>query len=179
MAYFPNRFRTFLNQVQLRSVEAVFRALQTAGVRYLVAGGLAVNAHGHHRFTKDLDLVLDLVPSNVRSAISALKAEGYVPAVPVEADAFADAGTRDQWIKEKGLTVFQMWSDRHPQTPIDLFVSEPFDFNAEYSRALNKPLFGEVDVRFVARDTLIAMKRAAARPQDLADVAELEAMHDG
>ena len=165
--------------MQLRSVEAVFRALQASGVRYLVAGGLAVNAHGHHRFTKDLNLVLDLVPANVRSAISALQAEGYVPAVPVEAEAFADPATRERWIQEKGLTVYQMWSDRHPQTPIDLFVSEPFDFDAEYRRSLTRPLFGEVDVRFVARDTLIAMKRAVARPQDLADVAELEAMHDG
>lgn len=165
--------------MQLRSVEAVFRALQAAGVRYLVAGGLAVNAHGHHRFTKDLDLVLDLVPANVRLAIKALKAEGYVPAVPVEADAFADPVARELWIQEKGLTVFQMWSEQHPQTPIDLFVSDPFDFELEYRRALHKPLFGEVDVRFVARDTLIAMKRTAARPQDLADVAELEAMDDG
>jgi hypothetical protein len=32
--------------VKLASFEAIVRALNEAGVRYLVAGGLAVNAHG-------------------------------------------------------------------------------------------------------------------------------------
>ena len=34
-------------------------------MRYLVAGGLAVNAHGFLRFTKDVDLVIELVPDNI------------------------------------------------------------------------------------------------------------------
>jgi len=38
-----------------------------AGVRFLVAGGLAVNAHGYVRFTKDADLVIDLTAENIRA----------------------------------------------------------------------------------------------------------------
>ncbi len=41
------------------SVQAIIQALNEAGVRYLVVGGLAVVAHGHVRFTADVDLVLD------------------------------------------------------------------------------------------------------------------------
>ena len=44
--------------MKLASYEAVIAALNDAGVRYLVAGGLAVNAHGYLRFTHDLDLVV-------------------------------------------------------------------------------------------------------------------------
>ncbi len=51
--------------MKLASFEAIVRALEDAGVRYLVAGGLAVNAHGFLRFTKDVDLVVQLAPDNI------------------------------------------------------------------------------------------------------------------
>jgi len=41
--------------VEKRSVEAIIGALNAARVRYLVAGGLAVVAHGYVRFTADID----------------------------------------------------------------------------------------------------------------------------
>jgi hypothetical protein len=71
------------------------------------------------------------------------------------------------------MQVLQLWSDAHPETPIDLFVNEPFDFDAEYARALFKELYGTVAVRFVSLPTLIEMKRAVGRPQDLIDVENL------
>ena len=46
--------------MNLASLEAIVGALNTAGVRYLVAGGLAVGAHGYPRFTMDVDLVVQL-----------------------------------------------------------------------------------------------------------------------
>ncbi|MBM3357125.1 MAG: hypothetical protein FJY54_05305 [Betaproteobacteria bacterium] len=47
--------------MKLASFEALVAALETARVRYLVAGGLAVSAHGHLRFTHDVDLVVRFV----------------------------------------------------------------------------------------------------------------------
>lgn len=38
--------------MKLASFEAIVRALKDANVRYLVAGGLAVKAHGYLRITK-------------------------------------------------------------------------------------------------------------------------------
>ncbi len=46
--------------MELRSVEAVVAALNAAEVRYLIVGGLAVNAHGYQRTTVDLDMVIQL-----------------------------------------------------------------------------------------------------------------------
>ena len=40
----------------MSALEAVSAALNQAGVRYLIAGGLAVNAHGYVRLTMDIDL---------------------------------------------------------------------------------------------------------------------------
>ena len=58
--------------MKLASVEAIVRALVREDVRNLVVAGLAVNAHGLLRFTKDIDLVLELVPANVLRAFAAL-----------------------------------------------------------------------------------------------------------
>lgn len=156
--------------MKLESFEAIVTALEKAQVRYLIAGGLAVSAHGYLRFTKDVDLVVQLVPDNIKRAFEALSALGYRPLVPVAAEQFADAATRAAWIRDKGMVVLQFWSDAHRETPVDLFVTEPFDFDSEFARALTKPLHGTVPVRFVSIATLIRMKEAAGRSQDKIDI---------
>jgi hypothetical protein len=52
--------------MKLASFEAIIRALNQAGVRYIVVGGLAVIAHGFGRTTYDVDLVIELNPSNIK-----------------------------------------------------------------------------------------------------------------
>jgi hypothetical protein len=164
--------------MRLSSFEAIATALQAGGVRYLVAGGLAVNAHGYLRFTKDLGLVVQLIPDNISRAFAALQTLGYRPAVPVTASQFADAGLREGWIRDKGMKVLQFWSDAHRETPIDMFVSEPFGFDDEHERALVKPLHGSIPVRFISVPTLIRMKQEAGRPQDLTDIEHLSMLRD-
>ena len=61
------------------SVQAIIRVLNEAGVRFLVAGGLAVNAHGYLRFTKDADLVIDLTAENIRAMFTVLSTLGSLP----------------------------------------------------------------------------------------------------
>jgi hypothetical protein len=165
--------------MKLSSVEAVVRTLNEAGVRFLVAGGLAVNAHGYLRFTKDVDLVLDLEPGNVRRAFEALGRVGYRPAVPITAEGFADAGQRERWIREKHMRVLQFWSDEHRETPLDVFVKEPFAFDTEYERSLVRELAGAGPVRFVSARTLIRMKESAGRPEDRIDVDHLRMRLEG
>ncbi len=149
-------------------MEAVARALNDAGVPYIVVGGLAVNAHGYGRLTEDLDLVIKLVPEHVRAAFAALKSLGYEPRLPVTAEGFSDPAVRARWIAEKG---------RHRETPVDVFAVEPFDFDDEYRRALVEEVAPGVPVRVVRLQALLRLKREAGRPQDLADVAELRLLH--
>jgi hypothetical protein len=52
------------------------------------------------------------------------------------AEAFADPAQRSQWMTEKGMTVLNFHSDEHRETPVDVFASEPFDFDEEYGKAL-------------------------------------------
>lgn len=76
--------------MKLGSFDVLVAALAKAGVRYLVAGGLAVNAHGYLRFTRDVDLVLQLDAHNILAAFAALERIGYRPLVPITAADFAD-----------------------------------------------------------------------------------------
>jgi hypothetical protein len=159
--------------MEFSHMEQIFGALQGAEVRYLVVGGMAVIAHGYVRTTKDIDLVVALDPDNLRRALKALTDIGYRPKVPVAASDFADPVKREIWVREKGMVVFQLVSDRFRFEPLDIFVTEPFDFDAEYESAVWKQLNADVSVPIVGVRQLLEMKRAAARPQDLADIAEL------
>ena len=72
------------------------------------------------------------------------------------------------------MLVFQLHSDQHRTTPVDVFVYEPFDFDSEYDQALLEPLAPGIDARIIRLETLLEMKPAANRIKDLADLAALE-----
>ncbi|MGA0587814.1 hypothetical protein ACO2Q2_11895 [Dyella sp. KRB-257] len=160
--------------MKLLAFEAVARALHDARVRYLVAGGLAVNAHGYIRLTMDIDLVVALDAGNIQRAFQALAGIGYRPTVPIDAQAFERAEQRQRWRDEKGMQVLNFHNESFPGTSVDVFVYEPFDFAHEYEVALRGELLPGVTARFVSIPTLIHMKRVAGRPRDLDDIQHLE-----
>lgn len=156
--------------------EPIFEALNASGARYVVVGGVAVNLHGHTRFTQDLDLVVDLEPEPAAACLRALSALGFRPRLPVVITGFADAATRERWFTEKNMLVFQLYREPSRLT-IDLFVRSPIDFEALWTRATDVAL-SRTHVRIASLDDLIAIKRAAGRPQDLVDVEVLERIRD-
>ncbi len=162
--------------MERRSLAALARALESAQVRHLIVGGMAVVAHGYVRLTVDVDLVLDPEPSALQRAMEALGGLGYRPRAPVALMDFADADKRRAWSSEKGLTVFSLFSAEHKATEIDLFLECPFDFEKEYPAALRQELDTGESLWFVSRAELIRMKRAAGRPRDLQDIERLETL---
>jgi predicted nucleotidyltransferase len=165
--------------MKLSSFEELVRTLNVAAVPFIVVGGLAVNAHGYGRQTADVDLVVRLDAKTIENAFRALASIGYQPRVPVIADDLSNAERRAKLIEENGMTVIGFHSDKHPETPVDIFASEPFDFAAEYDRALVEEVAAGIPVHIVGLDTLLRLKRAAGRPQDLADIAELSSLYEG
>ena len=159
--------------MEVRSVEAIVRALNEAEVQYLIVGGLAVNAHGFVRLTRDIDIVLALEPNNASRGLNALLAIGYQLSVPARPEEFADAKTREDWRRNKGMIVLKLWSDEHRRTPVDIFVYEPFDFAVETTRSQALEVCRGVTAPVVSLPTLLEMKKRAGRPQDLIDIEEL------
>jgi predicted nucleotidyltransferase len=153
-------------------IEAILSALNQRNVRYLVVGGVAVVLHGFLRTTRDLDLVIQLEAGNLREGLQALKDLGYQPVVPVPLEAFADAATRESWVREKNMVVFSLWHPDRAGFQVDLFAQEPFEFMEVYDRALRVPL-DTTDATVISVQDLIALKRQAGRSQDLADIEAL------
>ena len=145
--------------------EPVFRALDQAGVRYVVVGGVAVVLHGHARLTADLDLAVDLNPEPARTAIEALVGLGLRPTVPVDPAMFADAETRDRWVSERNMRVFSMRHLDDPLNQVDLFVDEPIPFEELWGRSIEVAL-ENLRVRIASIPDLITMKELAGRRLD-------------
>jgi predicted nucleotidyltransferase len=152
--------------------DAIFQALQATGVRYVVVGGVAVNLHGYQRFTKDVDLIVELVSKEALRALEALQSIGYSPRIPVKVSDFANPAIRDSWIRDKGMVVFQMYNDTNHQS-VDIFTSYPLDFESLWQDAVAVDLPG-ASPRIASIDHLILMKQQAGRPQDVADIDMLE-----
>jgi hypothetical protein len=139
--------------MELRSVEAIVRALNDTGVQYLIVGGLAVNVHGFARLTRVVDLVIGLDPPNIISGLRVLQKIGYEMAIPITPERFAERSLRERWRAEKSMVVLKLWSDGHRRTPIDVFIYEPFDFAVEYARASREIVAAEAAAPVLAYDT--------------------------
>ncbi|MCK4832011.1 MAG: hypothetical protein KAS81_04550 [Anaerolineales bacterium] len=53
-------------------------------VRYLVVGGYAVALHGHPRYTKNLDIWIEMTPGNAERMVQALEQFGFGSLVLVQ-----------------------------------------------------------------------------------------------
>lgn len=157
--------------------EDVFAALDTARVRFVVVGGVAVILHGSLRLTADLDLVIDLAAEEAVGAMEALTQLGLEPRLPVAAREFADNDTRAAWVRDRGMMVFTLIAPAGDLVEVDVFATEPFPFDEMYAAAKVVAL-ADRSVHIASLDHLIAMKRVAGRPQDIADIEALEAIRD-
>jgi predicted nucleotidyltransferase len=76
------------------------------------------------------------------------------------------------------MKVLNFHSDAHRETPVDLFITEPFDFEEEYRNALVQESTSGLAVRILRLDALLRMKAEAGRGQDLADIDELNLLNE-
>ena len=151
----------------------VFRALDNAGVRYVVVGGLAVVLRGHPRMTVDLDVVVDLAPGPAERAMDALSSLGLLPRLPVAARDFANPELRQQWVTQRHLQVFSLYDPTDPFREVDVFAVEPRPFE-ELVGGSSLLEVGGLCVRVASLEHLIEMKQTAGRTRDLEDVRALQ-----
>ena len=151
----------------------VFKALNKAKVKYVVAGGVAVVLYGYFRHTGDLDLIVFLEKKNLENFYKALKTINYWPKVPVTVEQFSDSNQRDQWKKEKGMIVFSFVYRKPPFQLIDMFVDEPIPFEELYNKKINIRAQG-VKIPLIGIDHLLKLKKIAGRDKDLNDIVQLK-----
>ena len=147
----------------------LFSSLNKKKVRYLVAGGIAVNLYGIERATADIDLVVDLEENNLTRFIKIVKELGFRPKIPVRFEDFIKKENREEWINQKRMKVFSVFDPKNSYFLLDIFVDTPFDFNKVYKER-EKMKFENIIISVVPMKELIKMKEKAGRPQDRADV---------
>ena len=153
--------------------EEIFKEFELKDVRYLVVGGMAVNLYGYVRLTVDLDIMADLSEKNLSKIIEVMEKFGCTPRVPVNPHEFLSDEKRDEWIKKKGAVVFTFIDLNEPFKHIDIFLSNPIDFEEAYSRKSIMTI-GGIKVSVVSIDDLIKLKSLSGRQRDVEDIYHLE-----
>ncbi len=148
----------------------LLRTLARHGVDHTIIGGVAVLAHGHRRTTRDLDVIPEPSPANLRRLAGALAELGARPAdLPG-----APCPTVEQLA---AAAVVPPLATAHGELHLLNRVPGAPPYAELRERALAVELEG-IRLLIAGRDDLIAMKRAAGRPHDLEDIAIL-AVEDG
>ncbi len=155
--------------------EEVFKSLNKAKVKYVVAGGVAVVLHGYERHTSDLDLIIFLEETNLDKAFDAFKSIGYHPKVPVTKEQFIDSKQRLKWKKEKGMIVFSFVHKDPPFQLVDVFVDEPIPFEAIYKNRVEAKI-KNITIPIISIEHLVKLKKDASRDIDLIDITQLRAI---
>jgi predicted nucleotidyltransferase len=152
----------------------LLRALAEGGVDFVVIGGFAVISHGVVRVTKDLDIVPASDGPNLERLARRLAQLEVVQlgAGDFAADEMPFDPTRAEDLAEGGN--FRL------ETPLGILdimqwvsgVDSDHAYSALAGAAIDAEVEG-VPVRICSLEHLRAMKRAAGRPQDLQDLADL------
>jgi hypothetical protein len=151
--------------------DEMLEVLAAHDVCFVVIGGFSLAAHGVVRGTKDIDIVPDPDPGNLRRLSTALR---DLDAALMLAD---DSDPRELGIEpdEEGLALGGNWVLRTRLGRLDVMQDIPgvrgFEQLLDGSVEFEVPECGRF--RFAGFDDLVAMKVAAGRPQDEFDVASL------
>jgi hypothetical protein len=135
----------------------ICQALNAAGARYLVIGGIACILHGYVRATTDLDVLIERSPDNAGRVLEGLARIGY---------GFAREWTAKELLA-RPITVIG------DDPAVDVFTVA---WTVKYEQAVRRAASAEVEgviIPFIGLDDLIATKRTG-RLQDAADVEVLE-----
>ncbi|HEY7223085.1 MAG TPA: nucleotidyl transferase AbiEii/AbiGii toxin family protein [Micromonosporaceae bacterium] len=132
-------------------------------VRFMIVGGYAVAAHGHPRFTKDLDVWVWVDDQNANRLVAALDDFG-----------FGSVGLTPDDFLEEGMVV-QLG---YPPKRIDIITQvDGVEFDPCWERHIEVDIGGQ-RVPFISVEDLLANKKASGRPRDLADAAAIEQLSD-
>jgi predicted nucleotidyltransferase len=152
-------------------LRALLERLREAQVDFVLVGGLAVNAWGYLRATRDVDLVPDPSAENL----------ARLEALLVELDGKVEVGER--LLESSAIRTFLRTGDRTLVLTelgrIDVLQGLPQvpTFAALDERASEVDLDGLM-VKICSLDDLLAMKKASDRPRDRDDLEALEAARE-
>jgi hypothetical protein len=160
-------------------INEILFALTDAEVEFVVGGGVAAVLHGVERVTLDIDLALDMDPSNVEKFLHVIHRLGLQPRVPVPARDLMRREAVRRMIAEKGALVFSFVDFNRPLRHVDIFLQDNLSFE-ELSRDALEVVIENRAIKIMGIAKLLETKRAITplRDKDLIDIKELERLQD-
>ena len=132
--------------------------LNANAFEYLVVGGYALMAHGHPRYTGDIDFWVEPTRANIANLLMALGQFGF-PSIDLKEEDFLV----EQAVIQLGF----------PPARIDLMVAvSGVEFASAYKSRLKVDLDGTQN-NVISRYDFIRNKKATGRPKDFIDLKEL------
>ncbi|MBS1883594.1 MAG: nucleotidyltransferase [Actinobacteria bacterium] len=152
--------------------DELLRRLVDAGTEFVLVGGLAVNAWGVVRGTKDVDVLIDPEPGNLRRVAEvAVAAGGRVQR--------GDALLGSAFSIAAELAGGEQVAIETDLGRLDVVQGlEGVPTYAELRKRAEEVEVLGVRVAVCSLEDLRAMKRVAGRPRDLVDIEDLEAIDD-
>lgn len=138
-------------------------SLTAHGVEFVIVGAYALAFHGAPPFTGDLDILVRPTLDNATRLLNALEAFGF-PVTELTPEAVAD----QRRMLQMGMP------------PVQIHVMSAIS-GVEWDEAWADRIEGSLGrhtVHFLGRESFLRNKRAAARPQDLADIDALQPGRD-
>lgn len=151
--------------------ERLFEALVAAEIRFIVIGGFAVSAHGYLRGTKDLDIVPDPDPENLRRLAAALS---RLNAKVMGVEDFSKEEVVQPDVAGLALGGNFVLTTNYGRLDILQLVSPDFEYQDLDATAIEDEVLGH-RVRFCGYEDLVEMKQAAGRLEDELDLKRLRA----
>lgn len=151
--------------------EELLGVLQSHEVAFVIIGGFSLAAHGVVRGTKDIDIVPDASPANLERLAGALAALGATIDI-----GDIDAGELGVHLDRATLAAGGNFRLLTRFGALDVMQDLPGmrGYASLRATAIEVPLTGvSGPLHFAGYDALIAMKSAAARDQDVIDIADL------
>jgi predicted nucleotidyltransferase len=135
------------------------QSLNDNQVRYLIVSGYAVAFHGYPRYTKDIDIWVEMSERNAKQMLEALAQFGF-GSLELSAE---DFNTPDR--------IIQLG---YPPNRIDIITTpNGVDFTVCYDAKVEVKIDG-ITTNFIDLNNLKLNKKASGRLQDLADLENLE-----
>lgn len=142
-----------------KDYEEFLELLNKNNVRYCIIGSFALAIHAKPRYTKDMDILLELEEENAAAVIQALREFGFKS---------PDLSEKDFLIQDQ---IIQLG---YEPVRIDLITSVVgCTFNEIWENKV-RARYGRVYTYFIGKQQLIKTKQASGRKQDLADLQLLE-----
>lgn len=157
---------------------ALFQCLQQNQVRYLICGGLAVNLHGVPRMTADVDIILDLIPENIKKFQTCASKLNYKLTVPINLNDLSDHQKRKDIIQSKNLIALSFYNYDKNFLVLDVLIDFPIEFDEMWNQKVIRNNGGS-EICLVSIDHLIKLKEYSNRIQDQQDIYFLSRIKNG